>query len=397
MRRRVLIAALVCGGFGIGVSEFIVMGLLPQIAADLVPELYAQHRDAALAATGALASSYALGVVIGMVVTPVAIRRLSERRALLICAGGMLLFTALTALAPTLAVAAVLRFLAALTHASFIGVGAMAVAHMLGHHRYGQGSAIVHGGLAAANLLGVPALTALGQTAEWRLILGGGALLFAVPFVALLCIAIPASAGYVGGDGAPRSGVLAPRLIVLAAAAVLVAAGGFAVVTYVAPVVDHVQGPAGRLTAAMAMLAFGVGMNLGNVGAGWVADRAAVAAFWLAAGAGIAGAALLLLPGVGSVGAACGLLLVGVMLGGGSPAAQVLFLGELRRFPRLASSMPSGTANLGSFAGSLVGAGLLAGVGPGVVPVGAIGLVVAGLGCFLLVRAVLPNPSGFAR
>src|SRR5690606_40344756 len=89
--RRLLIAALVCGGFGIGVSEFIVMGLLPQMAADLLPELYAANTEAALAASGGVAAAYALGVVVGVAVTPLVIRRLSERSALLVCAGLMLL------------------------------------------------------------------------------------------------------------------------------------------------------------------------------------------------------------------------------------------------------------------------------------------------------------------
>lgn len=385
MRKWLLIAALVAGGFGIGVSEFIVMGLLPQIAADLLPEMYSAEEDVALAATGGLASAYGLGVVAGMVVTPAAIRRLPERTALLVCASSMLLFTVLTALAPTLVAAIVLRFLAALTHASYIGVGAMATAHMLGHGRYGQGSAIVHGGLTAANLLGVPALTAVGQAADWRLTIGVAAALFAVPVAALIGIAIPqvaVVAGVSGGGVADRPRSSRRSLLVLAVSAVLIAASGFAVVTYAAPLLQWRQeggGPGGWLGAAGIMLAFGIGMNIGNFVAGWLADRAAAPTFWGAAVIGALGATLLLAPGVGGAGAAVGLLLVGVMLGGGSPAGQVLFLRELRGFPRLASSMPSGTANLGSFTGTLVGAGLLAGAGPSVVPLGALGLVFVGM------------------
>ena len=406
----VMIAALVCGGFGIGVSEFIVMGLLPRIASDLLPAAYTAHPEGALAATGGLASAYALGVVVGMLLTPVVIRRLSERSALLACAGSMLLWTALTALAPTLGIALVLRFLAALTHASFIGVGAMATAHLLGSRKYGRGAAIVHGGLAMANLLGVPVLTAFGEFASWRLVIGACALLFAVPVIALLVVPLapaPLAAGGMGAGSEAQGtvpGVRKRRLLVASGAAVLVASGGFTVITYIAPVVESVQGAAigpggegggggaGVVTAAWGMLAFGVGMNLGNFGAGWLADRAPAVAFVTVSGAGALGSAVLLAPvvlrgGVGVPGVAgasiavVGVLLIGVMLGGGSPAAQVLFLEEMRRFPRLASSMPSGTANLGSFIGSLTGAGLLAGEGAQAVPVGA--LVLVGLGLLL--------------
>lgn len=391
MRRWVLIVALVAGGFGIGVSEFIVMGLLPEIAADLLPELYTTRRESALAAAGGLASAYGLGVVVGMVVTPIVIRRLPERAALLLCAGSMLLFTALTALAPTFAVALVLRFLAALTHASYIGVGAMATAHILGHNRYGQGSAIVHGGLAAANLLGVPALTAVGQITDWRFVVGGAAVLFAIPVVALLGIATPSGKPVGSTDGAVRRRTAARSpssrggLLVLAVSAVLIAASGFALVTYVAPLLQWKQGgggPGSGLGAAGVMLMFGIGMNVGNFVAGWLADRAAATAFGSAAAVGMVGAGILFVPGTGGVGAAFGLLLVGVMLGGGSPAGQVLFLRELRALPRLASSMPSGTANLGSFTGTIVGGGLLAGVGTAGVAFGALGLVFIGLLCF---------------
>lgn len=397
----VLIAALVCGGFGIGVSEFIVMGLLPRIASDLLPETFAEHPDAALAATGGLASAYALGVVVGMLVTPLLIRRLSERGALLACAGSMLLWTVLTALAPTLGIALVLRFLAALTHASFIGVGAMATAHLLGSQKYGRGAAIVHGGLAVANLLGVPVLTAFGQFASWRLVIGACAVLFAVPVVALLIVPLAPAPLAAGGSGASvgRRRFGGRRLWFTATAAVLVASGGFAVVTYVAPVVAEVQGDRAILTPALAMLAFGVGMNLGNFGAGWVADRAAAPTFLAVALIGVAGGALLLVPGVGAVGAAAGVLLIGVLLGGGSPAAQVLFLEDLRRFPRLASSMPSGTANLGSFIGSLAGAGLLAGFGAAWLPIGALVLAVLGLLVFALRgqgAGTLDQPAGRA-
>ncbi|MFV0435357.1 MAG: MFS transporter [Leucobacter sp.] len=383
--RATLIGALVCGGFGIGVSEFIVMGLLPQMAADFLPDLYASRPEAALAASGGLASAYALGVVVGMVVTPVVIRRLPERSALLVCAGSMLLWTLLMAFAPTLPIALILRFLAALTHAAYIGVGAMVAAHMLGSNNYGLGSAIVHGGLTGANLLGVPALTALGATWDWRVILGLAALLFAVPFVALLLISPAGRAEYVaaGGSGGRRFG---PRFFVLGLAAVFVAASGFAVVTYVAPLVEWAQGAGGWLTAATGMLAFGIGMNIGNWGAGWLADRAAGATFVGSAAAGILGGVLLLIPNIGSPGTAAAMLLVGLMLGGGSPAAQVLFMRELPRFPRLASSMPSGTANLGSFVGSLVGAGLLAGVGPMALPLGSLALVGIGLLGFASLR-----------
>lgn len=388
--RRFLILALACGGFGIGVSEYLVMGLLPQIAADLLPELSRSNHDAALAATGGLASAYALGVVVGMFSTPILTRRLSERGVLLACAGGMFVFTLLTAFAPTLSVAIVLRFLSALAHASYLGVGAMAVAHLLGGGKYGRGSAVVHGGLAAANLVGVPLLTALGAGGEWRLILGGiVTLFFAVPFVALLLVRPPdepvTASVQLGG------GVRKRRLTLLISAAVLSTAGGFVIVTYIAPVVTAARSADVWLTTGLAMFAFGIGMNLGNLGSGWLADRTPGVAFCGAALAGAAGAGLLLVPAAGGAVAAIAVLLVGVCLGGVSPSGQVLYMRELRKYPRLASSLPSGAGNLGSFVGALVGGAILAGSGVSWLPAGALVLIAFALLSFVAYRA---KPEG---
>ncbi|UOQ59271.1 MFS transporter [Leucobacter rhizosphaerae] len=382
--RRLVIAALACGGFGIGVSEFLVMGLLPQISADLLPALSRADPDAAHAATGGLASAYALGVVVGIITTPILVRRLSERWALIVCAGSMLLGTIATAFAPTLAIAIVLRFLSALTHASYIGVAAMLIAHLLVSGKYGRGSAIVHGGLTGANLLGVPVLTALGAAGDWRVILGSTAVFFAVPLAALLAVRVPATAvatlEHTSGGIRPRS------LLTLIAAAVLATAGGFAIITYVAPVIAVARGGDDWVTGGWAMLAFGVGMNLGNFGSGWIADRRPGAAFAGSAVAGALGAALLLVPGIGGAGAVAAILLVGICLGGGSPPGQVLYMRELLRYPRLASALPSGAGNLGSFVGALAGGAILAGGGVGWIPIGALALVGLGLLSFAAYR-----------
>ena len=381
LSRWILIVALATGGFGIGVSEFLIMGLLPQIAANLLPDLMQNSRDTALAATGSLVSAYALGVVVGIFTTPMLVRRLSERHALLVCVGSMMLWTLLTAVAPTLALAIPLRFLAALTHASFIGVGAMAIAHLMGTHSYGRGSAIVHGGLALANLAGVPALTGLGTVLDWRLLLGSCALFFAAPFVALLVIDVP---GRREATTTVQAAQMRGRTVVLVlSAAVISAAGAFAIVTYVAPITLWARGNDTWLSAAIAMLAFGIGMNLGNFIAGLMADRAAERAFGGAIAAGAVGAALLVVPGIGGAGAMIGVLLIGFLLGAHGPSGQVLYLRELSRFPRLASSLPSGSGNMGSFVGALIGAGILANFGPGMISVGVLILLGGGMILFL--------------
>ncbi|WP_244303116.1 hypothetical protein [Leucobacter coleopterorum] len=141
-------------------------------------------------------------------------------------------------------------------------------------------------------------LTALGAGGEWRLILGGiVTLFFAVPFVALMLVRLPneaaAAAAQLGGAVRKR------RLLLLICAAVLAAASSFVIVTYIAPVVDAARSGDVWLTTGFAMLAFGVGMNLGNLGSGWLADRTPGIAFCGVALAGASGAALFLVPDTG--------------------------------------------------------------------------------------------------
>lgn len=377
-RQRILIAALVCGSFGIGVSEFLVMGLLPEIAQDLSPERYAAHPDSAIAAAGGMASGYALGVVVGMIVTPIVLRRFSERRIVAICAAAMLVFTVLTLLAPNLPIAVALRFLSALTHASYVGLASLMAARALGTRHHGRGAAIVIGGLTMANVLGVPVLTAFGGGFGWRAALAICAVLFAVPLVALARIAP------IEGDSvkrtADRQGIGA--VWKLAVAIVLVtslASGAFAITTFVAPVSLHAQGPSPLIPVAVLMLIFGIGMNIGNFGGGVIADRSAPLILLLGGAAGIVGALMLLIGGTPSALAGAGMLLVGIGLGALTPGAQVVYVRLASRRPRLGASLAPGTINLGSFVGALFGGIGLANFGAQAVVVVALVLYGTGL------------------
>lgn len=374
----ILISALVCGSFGIGVSEFLVMGLLPQIARDLSPELYAAHPDAAIAAAGSMASGYALGVVVGMVLTPIVLRRLSERAIVAVCAASMLVLTILTVLSPNLPIAVALRFLAALTHATYMGLASLMAARALGSRHHGRGTAIVVGGLSVANLIGVPALTALGSGGGWREALAVCAVLFVAPLVALLRIAPAAGAGSGGGRDERRSGG-AWKVAIAVLMVTSLASGAFAITTFVAPISLHVQGASAILPVAVLMLLFGIGMNLGNIGGGFLADRSAAFTLVLCGILGVAGAVLLIGEGTGGALAGAGMFLVGASLGSLTPAAQVVYVRIASNRPRLAASLAPGTINLGSFAGALLGGLVLAGIGSQAVVVVALVLFALGL------------------
>ncbi|MGO1543279.1 MAG: MFS transporter [Gulosibacter sp.] len=366
----VLTIGLVLGSFGIGASEFLVMGLLPQIATDLAPDLFASDPEFGIAVTGGMVSGYALGVAVGMIVSPLLLRRLSERHSLIVCAASMLCLTLFTSISPNLAVGIALRFISALTHAAYVGSAALVVSRLLGSNHHGRGAAVVVGGLTGATFLGVPVLTALGSSGDWRISLTICAALFIGPIAVLLLVSPPAHASSATAtvDSVKRSRIV----VALLAAVTLINCGGFAIVTFTAPIGAWLQGPHPLISVPLLMLLFGVGMNIGNFAGGWIADRSANLAMSLAGFSGLVSSVLISFPSAIGVSAALGVLFTGLALGLVTPAAQVLYLRTLGHRPRLAATLASGTANLGSFLGAIVGGTALSIGGPG-----AMGMLVA--------------------
>ncbi|MCG8150390.1 MFS transporter, partial [Pimelobacter simplex] len=155
----VALLALAIGGFGIGLTEFVIMGLLPEVADDFaVTETTA----------GYLISGYALSVAVGAIVLTLALTRVPRKTALL---GLMVLFVLgnlISALAPDYATMMTGRVVAALCHGAFFGIGAVVAAQLVAPERKASAIAFMFGGLTLANVLGVPLGTLLGQAAGWR-------------------------------------------------------------------------------------------------------------------------------------------------------------------------------------------------------------------------------------
>lgn len=171
--------ALAVGAFGIGTTEFVIMGLLPEVAADL---------GISIPAAGHLVSAYALGVVIGAPLLAAATARLPRRKVLI---GLMLLFVAgnaLSALAPDEHWLLAARFLSGLPHGAFFGVGAVVATGLVAPERKARSVSLMFLGLTIANVAGVPAATLVGQHFGWRItFLGVSAIgLAAIAFLALL-------------------------------------------------------------------------------------------------------------------------------------------------------------------------------------------------------------------
>ena len=261
--RRGLIA-LAAGSFGIGLTEFVVMGLLPQVARSL---------DVGIASAGLLVAGYALGVVFGGPLLTLLTAKASRKMVLLMLMGVFTIGNLACALSPTYAALMMARIVTGFAHGTFFGVGAIMAQQLVPPDRKGSAIALMFTGLTLANVLGVPFGTWIGQAWGWRatflVICALGILAFAA--ISLWVPRLPA-------ERAPRkartelAAMLGKGPLLGFAMTVLGFAGVFLLFTYIAPVLTRMSGFADSAVAPLLLL-FGVGLVGGNLAGGWLADR----------------------------------------------------------------------------------------------------------------------------
>ncbi|MDQ0470765.1 MFS transporter [Labrys wisconsinensis] len=255
--------ALTAGAFGIGVTEFVIMGLLIQVAADL---------GVTIAGAGLLISGYALGVVVGAPLLTAATGHWPRKRVLI---GLMAIFTlgnALCALAPSYGLLMAARVLTAFAHGTFFGVGSVVATGLVKPDRKASAIAVMFTGLTVANILGVPFGTWLGLELGWRATFWAVALVGLVA-LAVIALAVPMDrAAPEAGDWRADVRAMARRPVLLGlATTVLGYAGVFAVFTYVAPILTGITG-FGEAAVSPILLVFGGGLIVGNLVGGRLAD-----------------------------------------------------------------------------------------------------------------------------
>jgi DHA1 family inner membrane transport protein len=261
----IAVYALTAGAFGIGTTEFIIMGLLLQVAADM-------HVSTSTA--GLLISGYALGVFVGAPVLTLGTRRMPRKAVLLALMTIFTLGNAACALAPSYGWLMAARVLTSLTHGTFFGVGSVVATRLVAQNKRASAISTMFIGLTVATLLGVPFGAWLGLLFGWR------AAFWAVAVIGVIAIAILAAfvPSNVGRDDKPTSlrdevAALA-RLQVLLALAITVFgfSGLFTVFTYIQPILTHITGFS-QTAVAPILLVLGGGLAVGNVVGGRFADR----------------------------------------------------------------------------------------------------------------------------
>ncbi len=256
--------ALTAGAFGIGVTEFVIMGLLLDVSADL---------RVTISAAGLLISGYALGVVVGAPVVTAFTGRWRRKTVLVTL---MVVFTIgnlACALAPGYWPLMAARVLTAFAHGTFFGVGSVVATSLVAPERKASAIAIMFTGLTVANILGVPFGTWLGQAFGWRSTFWAVTLVGVVAALVIVLLVPMDKRDEQGGDFRRDLMVLRrPQVLLGLLATVFGWAGVFAVFTYIAPILTRITGFADAAVSPI-LLVFGAGLVAGNLFGGRLADR----------------------------------------------------------------------------------------------------------------------------
>ena len=369
--------ALAAGAFGIGTTEFIIMGLLTQVSQDL---------GISIPTAGTLISGYAFGVAVGAPVLTLATRRWPRKQLLL---GLMLIFIAgnvAAVFAPNYASLMAARVLTSLTHGTFFGVGAVVATSLVAKDKQASAIALMFSGLTLATLLGVPAGTWIGQHLGWRMAFAAVAVVGVVA-LAILAAFVPSHLKQ------PAPVALRDELSILASTPLWLGlgmtvfgfGGVFALYTYVEPLLSQIT-HMGHAGVAIALLLFGAGSAVGNIAGGKLADRGVVRALWITLGALVAVLVLgrWAFSQSGAVAMAYVALLGIVAFATVAPMQMRVMQGVGSQGATLASSLNIAAFNLGNALGAWVGGSLIAGVGLvsiawGAAALSAVGLVLVGV------------------
>ncbi|MFW5419502.1 MFS transporter [Nocardiopsis sp. CNT-189] len=363
----IALLALAIGAFGIGTTEFVIMGLLPEVAAEY---------GVSIPTAGLLVTGYALGVVAGAPVMTALGTRISRKRMLMLLMALFIAGNLLSAAAPVFGLMLAGRVVASLAHGAFFGIGSVIAAATAAPGRQAAALSLMFTGLTLANVIGVPLGTLLGQTAGWRTV-----------FVAVAALGVAGLAGIAAlvPDLPEPQGVRirhelaafrSPQVVLAMAMTVLGFGGVFAAITYIAPMMTDVAGyPSSAITWLMVL--FGLGMVAGNLVGGKFADTRPMPMLYVALTALAAVLALFTFTAHGKAGAAATIFLIGALGFATVPPLQKRILDHASAAPTMASAMNIGAFNLGNALAAWLG-GLTIAAGLGLTSPNWVGAALAG-------------------
>ncbi|WP_439884700.1 MFS transporter [Pseudomonas syringae] len=375
---------LALSAFAIGTTEFVIMGLLPDVAADL---------GVSIPGAGWLVTGYALGVAIGAPFMAMATARLPRKAALVTLMGIFIVGNLLCALASDYDVLMFARVVTALCHGAFFGIGSVVAAGLVPANRRASAVALMFTGLTLANVLGVPLGTALGQYAGWRSTFWAVTVIGVIALIGLIRF-LPTNRDEEKLDMRAELAALKGAGIWLSLTmTALFSASMFALFTYVAPLLGDVTGvsPQG---VTWTLLLIGLGLTVGNVIGGRMADRKvsstliAVFISMAAISTALSWTSAALIP------TEITLFLWAVAAFAAVPALQINVVTFGKAAPNLVSTLNIGAFNVGNALGAWIGGSVIAhGLGLTRVPLAAAALAVLALLITLITFRQTGNPD----
>lgn len=343
-RPTLALLALTIGAFAIGMTEFIIMGLLPEVAESL---------QVSIPSAGLLITGYALGVAIGAPIITVATHRMKRKQLLLFL---MILFisgNALAALAPNYGVLMVARIVAALTHGSFFGVGSVIAAGLVPKEKRAGAIAIMFTGLTLANILGVPIGTFIGQAFGWRSTFWAITILGLIALIGI-AVLVPKVESALSNLKQELSVLRKPTVYIALLMTTFGNGGLFTVFTYISPILtDITKFPVNSVSYILVL--FGIGITLGNIIGGKLADRKLMPSLLGILVVLAIVLALFSITDQHKVPALITIFILGMAAFGIIPGLQLHMLNMAKEAPTLASTLNVAAFNLGNAFGAYIG------------------------------------------
>ena len=385
--RRALLA-LAVGGFAIGTGEFVMMGLLPQVASDL---------SVSIPRAGQLISVYALGVVVGAPLLTAASVRFPRKTVLLVLMTWFAAANLLSAVAPSFDLVMLARVASGLPHGAFFGAGAVVAGSLVERKRANSAMAVMFAGLTVANIVGVPLTTILGQHTGWRAVYAIVGLIGLLA-VAAIAFAVPANAAPAENEhvsiGHELRAFAKPEVWLVLGVAMLGGGGLFATFSYITPMMTDVTHYADSSITWLLVL-FGLGMTVGNLAGARISDRFPTRTLLWSLVAEIIVAFAFLGADHNRVTAAIGIFLFPLTALAGLPTLQGRIIALAGGAPNLAAASIQAAFNIANSIGaSLAGLAISAGHGYSSPNVVAAILVTIGLGLALAATRVERRRQG---
>jgi len=365
--------SLTVGAFAIGMTEFVIMGILPNVATDL---------HVSISQAGQLITSYALGVAFGAPILAMLTHRLPQKRLLILLMLIFILGNLLAVFAPNYSIVMIARLITALAHGTFFGVGSVIAANLVHPDRRAGAVSVMMAGLTIANIIGVPLGTLIGQHLGWRASFGSVVIMGIFSLIGIILL-IPRIEQKNATSLMQQVRALAqPKLLFVLLIGALGCSSLFAVFTYIAPILMQITGLS-ESSVTWILILFGFGVTLGNILGGKLADWKLMPSLLCNF------AALALILAVFAVtdqvpaGAIITVFIWGVAAFGILPGLQLRIMNLAKEAPELAATSTHSALNLGNAGGAFLGGWTITHIGLEALPW--LGSVLTALGFLLLV------------